>query len=86
MGFFASIIVGTLAGWIVGRVMSGSGYGFLTNLILGLIGSAVGGWLGSVFLQVDLTTGFNLTTILTAVVGGIIVVAAYRLFTGKRPA
>jgi uncharacterized membrane protein YeaQ/YmgE (transglycosylase-associated protein family) len=83
MGFFASVVIGVLAGWIAGQLMKGGGYGLIADLILGLIGSIVGGWLSSLLLGVDLTTGFNLTTLVTSVVGAVVVVAIYRLVTRR---
>lgn len=85
MGLFASLIVGTIAGWLAGKIWRGEGYGFLKNLILGLVGSAVGSWLGGLVFGVDLTTGINLTTIVTAAIGAVIVVWFYeRVIQGKR--
>jgi uncharacterized membrane protein YeaQ/YmgE (transglycosylase-associated protein family) len=83
MGFFASIIIGVIAGWLTGRLMKGGGYGFWGDLLLGLIGSVVGGWLSSILLGVDLTSGFNLTTLVVSVIGAVIVVAIYRLATRR---
>jgi uncharacterized membrane protein YeaQ/YmgE (transglycosylase-associated protein family) len=82
MGFFASIIIGLLAGIITGRLM-GRDYPWYMDLILGLIGAAVGGWLSSVLLGVDLTTGFNLTTLVVSVIGAVVVVVIYRLVTRR---
>src|SRR5207237_1335472 len=50
MGFIAWIIVGLIAGWLAGMLMKGSGYGLIGDLILGLIGAIVGGWLFSIIL------------------------------------
>jgi uncharacterized membrane protein YeaQ/YmgE (transglycosylase-associated protein family) len=83
MGFFATIIIGVLAGWITGKLMRGSGYGLWMDLLLGIVGAVVGGWLTSIFLGVDLTTGLNLTTLLVAVLGSVVVVAIYRLITRR---
>ena len=83
MGFIASIIIGVLAGWITGKLMKGGGYGLLGDLLLGLIGSVVGGWLSSVLLGVDLTSGFNLTTLVVSVIGAVVVVMIYRLVTRR---
>ena len=83
MGVIARIIIGVLAGWITGKFMKGGGYGFIGDLLLGLIGAVVGGWLSSIFLGVDLTSGFNLTTLVVSVIGAIIVVALYRLVTRR---
>jgi uncharacterized membrane protein YeaQ/YmgE (transglycosylase-associated protein family) len=82
MGFFASVIIGLLAGIITGRLM-GRDYPWYMDLILGLIGAAVGGWLSSVLLGVDLTTGFNLTTLVVSVIGAVVVVVIYRLVTRR---
>ena len=43
--FIIGIITGALAGFIASKLQSGSGRGFLVNLILGILGSVVGGWL-----------------------------------------
>jgi uncharacterized membrane protein YeaQ/YmgE (transglycosylase-associated protein family) len=83
MGFFASIVIGVIAGWLTGKLMKGGGYGLVGDLILGLIGSIVGGWLSSILLGVDLTSGFNLTTLVVSVIGAVVVVAIYRLVTRR---
>jgi uncharacterized membrane protein YeaQ/YmgE (transglycosylase-associated protein family) len=83
MGFFASIIIGVVAGWLTGKLMKGGGYGFWGDLGLGLVGSLVGGWLSSILLGVDLTSGFNLTTLVVSVIGAVVVVAIYRLITRR---
>jgi uncharacterized membrane protein YeaQ/YmgE (transglycosylase-associated protein family) len=81
MGIIATLIVGALAGWLAGLLMRGAGYSWLINVVLGIVGSLVGGWIGSLLLGVDLVTGINLTTIVTSVIGAVIVVAIYRLVT-----
>jgi uncharacterized membrane protein YeaQ/YmgE (transglycosylase-associated protein family) len=83
MGFFASIVIGVIAGWITGKLMKGGGYGLWGDLLLGLVGSIVGGWLSSILLGVDLTSGFNLTTLVVSVIGAVVVVAIYRLVTRR---
>jgi uncharacterized membrane protein YeaQ/YmgE (transglycosylase-associated protein family) len=83
MGFFASIVIGVIAGWLTGKLMKGGGYGLWGDLLLGLIGSIVGGWLSSILLGVDLTSGFNLTTLVVSVIGAVLVVVIYRLVTRR---
>ena len=41
------ICIGILAGFLAGKIMRGRGYGVLIDLLLGLVGSVVGGWMGS---------------------------------------
>jgi uncharacterized membrane protein YeaQ/YmgE (transglycosylase-associated protein family) len=82
MGLILSLVMGLIVGIITGFIMK-SNYPWYIDIILGIIGSIVGGWLSSLILGVDLTTGFNLTTLVVSVVGAVIVVALYRLITRR---
>jgi uncharacterized membrane protein YeaQ/YmgE (transglycosylase-associated protein family) len=82
MGLILSLVMGLIVGVITGFVMK-SNYPWYIDIILGIIGSIVGGWLSSLIFGVDLTTGFNLTTLVVAVVGAVIVVALYRLIARR---
>jgi uncharacterized membrane protein YeaQ/YmgE (transglycosylase-associated protein family) len=84
MGLITSLIIGAAAGWIAGLIMRGGGYSWLINIVLGILGSMLGGWLTSLIIGVDLTTGFNLTTLVVSVIGAVVLVAIYRLITGRR--
>jgi len=83
MGLIATIVMGILAGWITGLLMRGTGYGVIWDLILGVVGAIVGGWLTSIFLGVDLTGGFNLTTLIVSVIGAVVVTLIFRLVTRR---
>ena len=85
MGIFATLIIGLLAGWITGVLMK-SRSGIILDMILGIVGGFVGGWLTSLFLGVNLMSGINITSLIVAVVGAVIVVAVYRLIRGGRVA
>jgi uncharacterized membrane protein YeaQ/YmgE (transglycosylase-associated protein family) len=50
-GFIAWAVVGLVSGWLAGQVMKGSGYGIVGDLVVGLIGAFVGGFLASFFVQ-----------------------------------
>jgi len=78
MGLIATIVVGLSAGWMAAMCMKAK-TGLLADLILGVVGGVVGGWLTSLRLGVNLMSGFNLTSILVAFVGAIVVIAIYRL-------
>ncbi|HEU5328115.1 MAG: GlsB/YeaQ/YmgE family stress response membrane protein [Thermomicrobiales bacterium] len=83
MGFIATIIIGLIAGWITGKIMHGGGYGIWRDIILGIIGSIVGGWLTAILVGANLVTGFNLTSLIVAVIGSVVVVVIYRLITRR---
>jgi len=73
------IIFGALAGWIASVIMGTRGQGVLVDIVLGIIGAFVGGWLFQQF-GAQGVTGFNLGSLLVAVVGAIIIIAVARLF------
>jgi len=83
MGLIATIVMGILAGWLTGLLMRGGGYGIIWDLILGVVGAIVGGWLTSIFLGVDLTGGFNLTTLIVSIIGAVVVTLIFRLVTRR---
>jgi uncharacterized membrane protein YeaQ/YmgE (transglycosylase-associated protein family) len=70
------IISGVVAGWLTGLVMKGRGYGLLGNLVIGLLGGVIGGWLFSLF---GLTATGWVGEIVVALVGGVVLVAIARL-------
>lgn len=55
MNLILYLIVGGIAGWLAGRIMSGHGYGVIVDVILGIVGGLVGGWLVSALLGVHAT-------------------------------
>lgn len=73
------LIVGAIAGWLAGIVMK-SRQGLITNIILGIIGSFVGGFVLTLIPGVQsVETGLSLGHILTAMIGAIVVIAVVRL-------
>ncbi len=85
MGIIAWIVLGAIAGWITNLIMGG-GEGVIATIILGIIGAVVGGWLAGTVLGIADVTGINITSIIVAVVGAVIVVAIYRAVIGRRGA
>jgi uncharacterized membrane protein YeaQ/YmgE (transglycosylase-associated protein family) len=78
MDFIAWLIVGLIAGWLASIVMkTDSAQGPLTDIILGIIGAFVGGFVMNMFGSTGVT-GFNLYSILVATVGAIIVIGIGR--------
>lgn len=77
MGFIAWIIAGLIAGWATGKIMKGSGYGFIVDILLGIAGAIVGGFIAR-HLGLDPHGGFIYSTLI-AIVGAIILVVIIRL-------
>ncbi|MEI8131823.1 MAG: GlsB/YeaQ/YmgE family stress response membrane protein [Leptolinea sp.] len=79
MGLLSWILVGLIAGWLTGKVMKGSGYGLLGDIIIGVVGAMVGGWLSESVLGLGVgVSGFNLTSILVAFGGALVVLFILR--------
>jgi len=80
MGILSWLIVGLIAGWLAGKVTSGRGYGLLGDIIMGVAGALIGGFLAARFLHIaDPISGPNLTTIVVATVGAILLILVLRL-------
>lgn len=86
MSIIAWIVLGLVAGWLAGMVMKGGGYGVIGDIVLGIIGAIIGGWLTGVLLGRDMVNGFNLESIIVAFVGACVLIAISRAFTGRRRA
>jgi uncharacterized membrane protein YeaQ/YmgE (transglycosylase-associated protein family) len=85
MGILSWIIVGLIAGWLAGEMMRGSGFGLVGNIIVGIVGSLLGGFLATALFNVpDPLTGINITTIIIAFLGSVILLALLRLLRGAR--
>jgi uncharacterized membrane protein YeaQ/YmgE (transglycosylase-associated protein family) len=76
MSFIAWIVLGLIAGFIASKVVNKSGEGFFLDIVLGVIGAVVGGYLFQTFGMAGVS-GVNLYSILVAVVGAIVVLVIY---------
>jgi uncharacterized membrane protein YeaQ/YmgE (transglycosylase-associated protein family) len=83
-GIIAWIIIGALAGWITGKIMKGSGYGFFMDMVVGLIGALVGGFLSSHLGFGGVGQHGLIVSICIAVVGAVIFTWILRLISGNR--
>jgi uncharacterized membrane protein YeaQ/YmgE (transglycosylase-associated protein family) len=75
----AWIIIGLIAGWLAGTISRGRGFGCLADIVLGLIGSILGGW---IFTKLNIPGGGLLFSIAAATVGAVILVSVARIFSG----
>ena len=83
-GYFMWLLMGLISGWLTGKVMSGHGYGVLHDIVLGLIGAFVGGYLAGLVFDEGRELHFW-GSLLVAFIGGCIVVGLYRKIRGNRP-
>ncbi len=72
-------LVGLIAGWLAGKVSRGRGFGCIANIILGLVGAILGGW---IFTRLGIFGGGLLYSIAAATLGAVVLVAIARLFAG----
>jgi len=84
MGLLSWIVVGAIAGWLAGLVVKGTGFGLLGDIIVGIVGGLLGGFLASqLFDMPDAVNGFNLTSIVVAFLGAVVVLVVIRLLRGS---
>jgi uncharacterized membrane protein YeaQ/YmgE (transglycosylase-associated protein family) len=83
MSFIAWIILGLISGFIASKVVNKSGDGLILDIILGIIGAFVGGWLFNTFGMPGVS-GVNLYSMLVAVVGAIVVLVIYHALFRRR--
>lgn len=83
MSILAWIVLGLIAGFIASKIVNKAGVGVLLDIILGIVGAVVGGWLFNTFGHVGIT-GLNLYSILVAVIGAVIVLVVYHALAGVR--
>jgi uncharacterized membrane protein YeaQ/YmgE (transglycosylase-associated protein family) len=86
MGLLAWLIVGLVAGWLAGMVMKGGGYGVVGDIIIGIVGAVVGGFLASQLLGIpDPVNGLNVGSIIVAFLGAVVLIAIIRALPGRSP-
>lgn len=74
MGILSWILVGLVAGWLADMVM-GNRHGLVGDLLLGVVGAILGGFIAGQLLGMgDVISGFNLTTLIVAFLGAVLVV------------
>jgi uncharacterized membrane protein YeaQ/YmgE (transglycosylase-associated protein family) len=81
MSILAWIVLGLLAGFIGSKIVNKSGEGVFLDVILGIVGAVVGGWLFNTFGHSGVN-GLNLYSLLVAVVGAVIVLVVYHALVG----
>jgi len=70
------VVVGLIAGWAAGKIMRGGGYGTVMDIVLGIVGAVVGGWLLG---MLGISAGGLIGTILVAIVGAVFLIWLSRM-------
>ncbi|HPE20727.1 GlsB/YeaQ/YmgE family stress response membrane protein [Candidatus Mcinerneyibacteriota bacterium] len=78
MGLVWFLLIGLAAGWLAGRIMKGKGFGLIGDLIVGVVGAILGGWLFSDVLKVNMGAGI-IPSLVVALIGAIILIWIIRL-------
>lgn len=82
MSIIAWIILGLIAGFVGSKIVNKRGEGLVRDILLGVVGAVVGGWLFHFFGAAGVT-GLNLYSLLVAVIGAIVVLVLYHAIFGK---
>lgn len=70
------LVIGVVAGWLAGRILKGGGFGLVGDLVVGVIGALLGGWL---FGLLHISLGGIVGSLVTAVVGAVVLLYVVRL-------
>jgi uncharacterized membrane protein YeaQ/YmgE (transglycosylase-associated protein family) len=76
-GIIFWLIIGGVAGWLAGTLVSGGGFGLLWDILIGIIGAVIGGWLAGV-LGISIGGGI-LSSIITATLGAVVLLLVLRV-------
>jgi uncharacterized membrane protein YeaQ/YmgE (transglycosylase-associated protein family) len=83
MSFIAWIILGLISGFIASKLVNRTGEGVVLDIILGIVGAFVGGWLFNTFGRVGVT-GLNIYSMVVAAIGAIVVLVIYHALVRRR--
>jgi uncharacterized membrane protein YeaQ/YmgE (transglycosylase-associated protein family) len=82
MSILAWIVLGLIAGFIASKIYVGTGQGVLLDIVLGIVGAVVGGYLFAAFGATGVT-GFNIWSMIVAIIGAVIVLWLYHAIAAR---
>ncbi len=83
MSIIGWIVLGLIAGFIASKIVNKEGQGLVLDIVLGVVGAVIGGFLFNQFGAAGVT-GFNIYSMFVAVVGAVVLLVVYHLVTGRR--
>jgi uncharacterized membrane protein YeaQ/YmgE (transglycosylase-associated protein family) len=85
VNILAWVIVGGIAGWLAGLVVQGTGLGIIGDVIVGMVGALIGGFVLSLLLPGTFGfTGFNFGSLVVSFIGVVILLVVVKFFAGRR--
>jgi uncharacterized membrane protein YeaQ/YmgE (transglycosylase-associated protein family) len=85
VNMLAWVIVGGIAGWLAGLVVQGTGLGIIGDVIVGIVGALIGGFVLSLLLPGAFGfTAFNFGSLVVAFIGAVILLVVVKFFAGRR--
>ena len=85
MSIIGWIVLGLIAGFIASKIVNRAGEGFLMDIVLGIVGAVVGGFIFEQFGAAGVT-GFNIYSMVVAIIGAIILLVIYHAIFSRRSA
>ena len=83
MSIISWILLGLVAGFIGSKIVNSQGQGLLLDIVLGIVGAIVGGFLFSLF-GAEGVSGFNIYSLIVAIIGSVVVLWLYHAVMGRR--
>ncbi|HUE09652.1 MAG TPA: GlsB/YeaQ/YmgE family stress response membrane protein [Steroidobacteraceae bacterium] len=83
MSIFAWIVLGLISGFIASKIVNKTGEGMILDILLGIVGAVVGGWLSHLFGMPGVT-GLNLYSMVIAVIGAAVFLIVYHALTRRK--
>jgi uncharacterized membrane protein YeaQ/YmgE (transglycosylase-associated protein family) len=83
MSFLAWIVLGLIAGFIASKLVNKSGEGMILDIVLGVVGALVGGWLFNTF-GMSGVTGLNVYSLVVAVIGAVVTLIVYHAVVRRK--
>ena len=83
MSIIAWLVLGLIAGFIASKLVNKTGEGLVLDIVLGIVGAFVGGFLFS-FVGAEPISGFNIYSVIVAVIGAVVVLVLYHAIVGRR--
>jgi uncharacterized membrane protein YeaQ/YmgE (transglycosylase-associated protein family) len=82
MSMISWIVLGLIAGFIGSKLVNKTGEGLVLDIVLGIVGAVIGGWLFSLF-GMHGVTGLNIYSLIVAVVGAVVFLVVYHAIRGR---